>query len=361
MMRRKLLPRAKDFFKIILKDKQRKELLKLLFEFSKYCLTDKALAEQYFSKYLYRKSVYNPHDYIVTRKITAQCWNLNNKDYASILKHKKLFELFFAKNKIRVLMSLAHNNNSIFMTDTDFLQINTVNEFRDFLQKILEKTHYGNGIFIKKKIDSCGGKNTLVISADQIININSDFESIFKNLISSEYIFQEIIIQHEELNKLNPTCINTLRLDTFTNCKAESKILSGFLRLGLGNGIVDNVSSGGVYVPIKPGEGILNSEGYSDFTHGKGRTYTSHPLTHQIFDGFKLPFYEEAERLVIDAAQKIPQIKIIGWDVAFLPDGPIIIEGNGHPGLHFSEVGQKGFRNNPVFSEMYSEALIPEN
>lgn len=361
MMRRKLLPRAKDFFKIILKDKQRKSLPKILFEFSKYCLTDQALAEQYFSKYLYRKSALNPNDYIVTRKITAKCWDLNNKDYSLILKNKKLSELFFVKNNIRVVKSLAQNFGTIFISGTDFLQLNSAGEFRDFLQKIMKESVNGNGIFIKKNCDSCGGKNTFMISAEQILNTNSNFESVYKNLISSEYIFQEILIQHNDLNKLNPTCINTLRLDTFTNNKSETKILSGFLRLGLGNGIVDNVSSGGVYVAIKPGEGILNCEGYSDFTHGKGRTYKSHPLTNQLFEGFKLPFYEEAERLVIDAAQKIPQVKIIGWDVAFLPDGPVIIEGNGHPGLHFSEIGQKGFRNNPVFSEMYSEAIITES
>ena len=361
MMQRKLLPRVKDFFKIILKDKQRKDLPQLLFEFSKYCLTDRALAEQYFSKYLYRKSVNNPHNYIVTRKITAQCWNLNNENYSSILKNKKLFELFFVKNNIRVVRSLAQNFGTIFIADNDFLQINTLAQFRDFLQIILKGTAHGNGIFIKKNCDSCGGKNTFMITAEQILNANSNFESVFKNLISSEYIFQEILIQHNDLNKLNPSCINTLRLDTFTNNKAETKILSGFLRLGIGNGIVDNVSSGGVYVPVKPGEGILDSEGYTDFTHGKGLTYRSHPLTHQMFDGFRLPFYKEAERLVIDAAQNVPQIKIIGWDVAFLPDGPVIIEGNGHPGLHFSEVGQRGFRNNQVFSEMYSEANNPES
>lgn len=361
MMKRKLIPRVRDFFTIILRDQRRKNLTKLLFEYSGYLLANRALAEQYFTKFLYRKEVQNHENFIVTRKLTDLIWRMNDRKYSSVVENKRLFELFFASKNISIVKSLAYNINSLFFFRDEVLQLNTAGDLQKFLLKLLESSEKGRGIFIKKNQDSCGGKNVIRLSAEDILNNTGDYESVFKNLISSEYIFQEILIQHEKLNKLNPYCINTLRLDTFTNKNSETKILSGFLRLGISKGIVDNVSSGGVYVPVRPGEGVLQAEGYTDFTHGKGRTYQRHPLTREVFEGFKLPFYEEAERLVVEAAQKVPQLKIIGWDVAFLPDGPVLLEGNVNPGLNFSEIGEKGFRKNPIFIEMLKEVTDQQN
>ncbi|NJK87644.1 MAG: hypothetical protein HC906_18385 [Bacteroidales bacterium] len=76
-----------------------------------------------------------------------------------------------------------------------------------------------------------------------------------------------------------------------------------------------------------------------------------------VFQDFQVPFYEEAKELVTEAAKQIPQIKIIGWDIAIQPDGPILIEGNDHPGIRYNEIVMKGFGKNPVFLEMFNEAL----
>jgi D-alanine-D-alanine ligase-like ATP-grasp enzyme len=32
------------------------------------------------------------------------------------------------------------------------------------------------------------------------------------------------------------------------------------------------------------------------------------------------------------AAKKIPEVRYIGWDVAFTENGPVIVEGNEYPG-----------------------------
>jgi len=58
---------------------------------------------------------------------------------------------------------------------------------------------------------------------------------------------------------------------------------------------------------------------------------------------------------VLKAAGLVPQLKIIGWDVAIDPEGPVLIEGNTTPGMTISEIAQKGFYNNPVFLEILNE------
>ena len=36
--------------------------------------------------------------------------------------------------------------------------------------------------------------------------------------------------------------------------------------------------------------------------------------------------------MVCEAALEIPQIGYMGWDIAFTPNGPVLVEGNEYPG-----------------------------
>ena len=125
--------------------------------------------------------------------------------------------------------------------------------------------------------------------------------------------------------------------------------------MSLSNSFVDNAGSGGGIVGINSEDGTLKSEAFTEYEHGHGESYKVHPLTGVVFQGYKIPFYKEACELALSAAQCIPQLKIIGWDIAIQPDGPIIIEGNDLPGLQLSEIACRGFGTNPVFLEILEE------
>ena len=60
--------------------------------------------------------------------------------------------------------------------------------------------------------------------------------------------------------------------------------------------------------------------------------YEVHPYTGNPIQGFQFPYWEEAMDMVKQAAGKIEGMAYIGWDVAFTPDGPKIVEGNNFPG-----------------------------
>ena len=53
-----------------------------------------------------------------------------------------------------------------------------------------------------------------------------------------------------------------------------------------------------------------------------------HPFTSLVFEDYQIPFWKEANELVLSAHSFLPDIPTIGWDVAITPDGPILIEGN---------------------------------
>jgi hypothetical protein len=53
--------------------------------------------------------------------------------------------------------------------------------------------------------------------------------------------------------------------------------------------------------------------------------------------GFKLPNWHIAIDSVIKAAEKLPQCRFIGWDVAITTKGIELIEGNHNPGIFTME------------------------
>ncbi len=42
----------------------------------------------------------------------------------------------------------------------------------------------------------------------------------------------------------------------------------------------------------------------------------------------KISFWKETIEMIQEASLKVPEIHVVGWDVAITPDGPMLIEGN---------------------------------
>ena len=64
----------------------------------------------------------------------------------------------------------------------------------------------------------------------------------------------------------------------------------------------------------------------------RDRYFDTHPITGVRFEGFEIPFFNEAVDLCKRAAMVVPQVQYVGWDVAITPSGPVIIEGNSFTG-----------------------------
>lgn len=353
-MFRNLISRIKYHYPYF-RDPRRKSIPVIIFEYLKYRVTNKMIAEQYFDKYFYRKGSKNYENYILTDRIERKIWGLNNKVYIPLMNDKYLFEQFFSQFGLRVVKSVAHNYNSIFFTGNGFKQINTPDEFKAFLKSLLREEICKKGIFIKRTSDSYGGAGTWRILPDEIESDKTKVENLFNAVHNSQFLFQEIVVQNDQMNQINPYCINTIRIGTYSNRLEEVKIISGFMRIGINRSHVDNISSGGIYVGIDIDKGVLYPEAVSDVIYGQGKIFTRHPDTGFTFEGFQIPWFTEIKKLVLKAAGHVPQLKIIGWDVAIDPEGPVLIEGNTTPGMTVSEIAQKGFYNNPVFLEILRE------
>lgn len=346
-----------------LNDPDRKSVFRIFTEYAGYKISNAAIAEQYFEKYLYRKDIGNPDEFIVTRKVMADMWKLNNVHYVSILKDKYLTELFFTGYGIPVVKSLAYNRSSLFFRNGRLYQVDKVEDFKKFLLSLNEEGHWDTEyLIIKKKSDSAEGKNIFRISVSDILKNNDILQHVFSEILKSEYLFQNFITQHPELNRLNPRSVNTVRIDTFTNQEGEIQIYNSMLRTGSGNHFIDNVSQGGLAIGIDQNRGVLFPESHTFFTgYNPAKSRYAHPVSGTLFEGFQVPYFNEAKQLAVDAAEKLPQVKLAGWDIAIQPDGPVLIEGNNNSAIPLYEVLQKGYKNNAVVVEILKETYNFQN
>jgi len=334
----------------------RKTTARMMREYIWFKLTKPSVAEQYFIKYLFRTDSGDYRDYLNTHRHNQVFWNIYDPSFAPIMDKKDLFEVYFTHCGINVARSLLHNDGVVFYNKEQMELITTPEDFVKYLQSLNIK----RSLFIKKKQDSFGGRNIFKARIEDL-NDTAYLGQIYREVIRSGYIFQNEIIQHREMNRLNPYCVNSLRIVVYTNKSQKENLMSASLRTALRKIYVDNVSNGGGSIPVDMEEGVLTGNIYTDFEKGRGKVWKRHPVTNMEIKGFKIPYYKEARKLALEASSALPQISLIGWDIAITPEGPLIIEGNKSPDLNFQEVAQKGFRRNPVYASLMKDHLAGAN
>jgi len=175
-----------------------------------------------------------------------------------------------------------------------------------------------------KPIDKCGGEGIRRIK----LNDDIDFTALYNELTANgQNMVEQAIVQHDEMNKLCPDSVNTVRIVTVVT-EDTPHFMYALVRMGRGGSCMDNISSGGMYTCVGDG-GMLSRPAFCDKT---GEYYTAHPETGTVFDGFVIPYFEQAKEMCLKAALVEPNMRYIGWDVAISPNGPLLVEGNNLPG-----------------------------
>lgn len=223
-----------------------------------------------------------------------------------------------------------HNNLSISLTQNK----NVVSIFKTWLEQY--KT-----IFIKESISSHGK------AVWRIANPNQDITFL---KLESKYLIQEGIEQHAELKKVNPKCVNTLRVITYLDKGKKPLILCSMLRSGVGDSYIDNKEGKFIFVNYNLFLNKMDDFAKSEFP--KYGIFSEHPDTNFIFSEASLPYPDQVIVLVTKAAMAFPERKLIGWDIAYTEHGPVIIEGNTNPGVQTVQICLKGIKNNQKYEEM---------
>jgi hypothetical protein len=163
---------------------------------------------------------------------------------------------------------------------------------------------------------------------------------------------EEVLEQHEEMNRINPHVLNSIRIVTILCLDGSAEILAAMLKSNPTNGVQDNFSRGGIVVGIDLDTGKLKKWGVMRYP--QGRMLTEHPLTRTEFLDFQIPHWDEVKDLAKRAQGVFDQVKSVGWDIAVTPRGPVIIEGNqdwGTNGIKAANGGLLTEKNKALFAQ----------
>ena len=160
----------------------------------------------------------------------------------------------------------------------------------------------------------------------------SDFENLdtlYGHLLEKAPLLEleEVIVQHPAVSAIYPGAINTVRMVTIRGRSGKVYLVTAMFRIGNGK-YVDNFNSGGMVAPMDPETGTVIDRALDK----RKNLYVDHPATGAPIKGFTFPDWDKAKELVETAAQVVPELGYVGWDVCFTPDGPCLVEGNQFPG-----------------------------
>lgn len=320
---------------------ERKPLYIVMKELIQYTIYEKEFPMYYFMNLLYRPNVKNLKSFAGGKKLKKV-----NKYYQTnnvFLDNKLLFYLFMNTLNYRTPKVFAYSNNGRLYRpySEEVIKENT-------LMESIEKLMYlnqVNEIFIKP-IDKSGGQDCFLYTERNKRNARQEII----NMLSSGFLFQEVIKQNEEISKIYPHSINTIRIYTLKDNNANIKVISALMRFGVNGKSVDNASSGGLFVPVDIDNGILGEEGLQLLKHG-GNTYRTHPDTGYEFKGFQIPQFDEIIEKSIKLSEKFSN-KIVGWDLAVSNDEIVFIEGNSKASLLMGQIACGGFNAHPIYSKL---------
>jgi len=160
----------------------------------------------------------------------------------------------------------------------------------------------------------------------------------FMKLAHRDWIIEECLVNHSELRANKEEALNCIRVITAHPSGADPVAMYIVYKVATTSCLVDNAHSGGIYVGVNIDTGYLFSVGFTE----KYEMYTQHPISGASFSGIRIPYFENALQLSIRAAKTFPSLKVIGWDIAITPSGPVIIEGNSFPGLALIQKAHQG-------------------
>ncbi len=258
---------------------------------------------------------YTPNEYI--------CYGFAQKDMAqrrAFLSDRESVCLGFKLNDINSfgVFSNKFNTYQRFQSyyNRDAILIKSAADAPSFLH-FVEK----HRCFVKKLVGEACGRSIELIDLDKE---KRSAKELFDSLIADgETIIEECVVQSETMCALNASSVNTVRCITM-NTKKGVIAPYCFLKVGRAGSFIDNGGAGGILVGIDEHTGTLCTDGVDEVNH----RYQLHPDSNVRFQGFALPQWEEALHLCRELANQIPEMQLIGWDLAHTPDGWVVIEGN---------------------------------
>ncbi len=194
----------------------------------------------------------------------------------------------------------------------------------DNKERVLDFIRNRDAVVAKPLEGSCG-KDVEIIEKSDYPNPQAIYDKLFNS--GNPFLLEEVIDQHPQVSMIYPKAVNTVRAVTIYH-EGKARIVCTYFRIGNDPHCVDNFNSDGMVAPVDELTGVVKNYAIDK----NKRVYAIHPYSGTPIKGFVFPYWKEAMDMVLRATKVVPSIGYVGWDIAFTPSGPCLVEGNCFPG-----------------------------
>ena len=189
---------------------------------------------------------------------------------------------------------------------------------------------------------------TFECPAGERLDLNALLERLAERSRKAPLIVQPRLTAHHGLAEVCTGALPTVRLVTCLDERGRPEVVGAVFRMAVGDNVtVDNLHAGGIAAAVDLDSGCL-SRATNLGTDSRLGWLSAHPDTGAPIEGRALPLWDEVKTVALDAHRAFTDRVVIGWDIAILDDGPIVIEGNGNPDMdilqRFMRVGLRHHR-----------------
>ncbi len=153
----------------------------------------------------------------------------------------------------------------------------------------------------------------------------------------SGYIVSDVIAQGPWSEAFFPRTLNTLRVLTGTHFSDHRPVfLAATMKMGRpATYPADNWQSGrgGIAARVDIDNGVLAAGLYYNMRTRRRDSLDAHPESGVQIRGATVPDWQAVKSVMLQLASLLPYPGLIGWDVALMPAGIVIVEANTSPGL----------------------------
>lgn len=251
-----------------------------------------------------------------------------------IVSNKAAFAEHFREHGIRTVPTLAVFQSGQMISDRQ------AEDFRSdlFIKPVTGKGGRGGQRWDYIGSDSYRSGNGVILGGEEL------FRRWIEKSVRRPFLLQRRLVNHPDLFPLNNGALSTVRVLTCLNEQGQPELVGAVMRMAIGsNTIVDNAHAGGIAAAVDLDTGTLGPA--CDLgTNARLGWLEHHPTSGARIEGVNLPYWQSLRSLVEQAHATLDGAVVLGWDVAILAEGPVLIEANGKPGLEIMQrANRRGF------------------